>query len=230
MPNADAIKVLLAGRSGMYRLCQSILGNEPTAELLEQITSQSACQVFQLFTEGQETFTQATEALIEAANEWRTVGEPILAKISNNFTVLFVGPAMPEAPPWESYHLGAHHTLFEKITLEVRKAYVDQGFVPAAYPHIADDHIGIELDFLTRLAEKAEAAYEAGDVLIVMDTLKATEQFLHEHLGKWISRYADCINKSNQSYFYKEASVVLEAFLDIDRQALSELQSALVVD
>jgi TorA maturation chaperone TorD len=227
MSNTDAIRVLLAGRSSMYRLCQIVLGNEPSKEMLEQLVSDSAQQVFLLFDDGQEEFLKATQTLRVKSTEFLNGGEGALDKLIDAFTGLFVGPGMPEAPPWESYYLNTHHTLFEKTTLEVRIAYVDQGLLPAAYPHVADDHIGIELDFLARLAERAEASYEKGDTTAVKGALSASKAFIKEHLAKWVPDFMAMLAKTKHSDLYLETATLLVSFLSVDLEALNELQIAL---
>jgi TorA maturation chaperone TorD len=227
MPKADAIGVLLAGRSGVYRLCQSILGNEPSVELLEQLTSEPVSRVLQLFSDEQTEFKQAAQALVAQADEYMIESEASLDTLKSSFTQLFIGPGMTKAPPWESYYLGTHRALFEKVTLDVRKAYVEQGLLPAAYPHVADDHIGIELDFLARLAERAETLYENGDIVAAKGVLSASEAFVREHLAKWAPDFMAMVAKARQPGLYLKAAALLVAFLPVDLSALGELQTAL---
>jgi TorA maturation chaperone TorD len=227
MSDADAIHVLLAGRAGVYRLFQNILGNEPSTEMLEELGGESALKVFQLFADGQAEFGQAVDALITQARECRVGGEEALDKLDSSFTRLFVGPNVPEASPWESFYLGGDGTLFQRITLEVRNAYRVQGLLPAGYPSVADDHIAIELDYLAQLAQRAEASWAAGDSTATLNSLTASKDFLQEHLTKWASHFATEVATSRYAVFYREAAASMAAFLPIDQEALGELMGIL---
>lgn len=227
MPETDAIQVLLAGRSGVYRLLQNILGNEPTTEMLDQLCSDGTCEVFQLFGDEQTEYGKAVKSLILKANECKANGEKALYDLEAGFARLFVGPNPPEAAPWESFFLAGDGSLFHKTTLDVRNVYRVHGLLPASYPNVADDHIAIELDYMAQLAQRAENALTEGDTTAALEALEASDEFLREHLAKWVSLFTASIRKSKYSDFYLEAAVVLENFLPIDLSALIELRSAL---
>jgi TorA maturation chaperone TorD len=94
---------------------------------------------------------------------------------------LFVGPGRVEANPWESTYVSSDNTIFQKVTLEVRKAFVSQELLPAAYPNVADDHIALELDFMAALAGRADDAYRAADCQKFRTALEASRDFLDKH-------------------------------------------------
>jgi TorA maturation chaperone TorD len=227
MPEADAIQVLLAGRAGVYRVLQNVVGNEPTEEMLEQLSSESTREVFLLFGDKQTEYGKAVAALQHKAKKCKAGGSDALYALESGFARLFVGPNPPEAAPWESFYLSGESGLFHKITLEVRNVYRTQGLLPAAYPKVADDHLAIELDYLARLAERAEAFRASGDLEKVSSALNASEEFLQAHLIKWASKCADRIGVSKYADFYQEVAAVLVEFLPIDLAALDELKAEL---
>jgi TorA maturation chaperone TorD len=147
--------------------------------------------------------------------------------MGGGFTCLFVGPSMVEAPPWESYYLKPDRLLFQEATLEVRRAYAAQGFLPAAYPHVADDHIALELDFMARLAEKLAEGFDKGDSEAVSQYLAASDSFLQEHLLKWVPDFVKTLSQAKHNYFYKEAGALLDEFVKVDAEALEEIKSYL---
>lgn len=61
---------------------------------------------------------------------------------------MFIGPRELPAPPWESSYLNEDKLLFQEETLQVRMSYLKYNFIPKNYPHEADDHIALELDFM----------------------------------------------------------------------------------
>jgi TorA maturation chaperone TorD len=227
MLSDDNISILLAGRTGVYRTLQNILGNEPSKEMLEQLSAKATQSVFLLFDNEEDGFKPLLETLFSAAEECLNHGSEALDRLESGFTRLFVGPGAVEAPPWESFYVRGEKAIKQRTSLEVRKAYVAQGLIPAAYPSVADDHIAIELDFLTRLAQRASDAYAINDVPATLLAVDASEMFLREHLLKWVSAFASAVANARHASFYQETAAVLEAFLPIDLEALADLQNAL---
>jgi TorA maturation chaperone TorD len=225
-PVENSVSILLAGRAGVYRILQNILGNEPSEETLSQLEDTAARDVLSLFaTEGE--YGQILDALFTESAIRRLDGPDAIERLNNEFTALFVGPGKVEADPWESFYLSRDNTLFQSITLEVRKAYVAQGFIPQRYPNVADDHVALELDFMTRLAERLASAFETHDSRATADYRFASESFIREHLINWVPAFANALRKAKHARFYHKAGDLLEAFLPIDLRALSEIQEVL---
>jgi TorA maturation chaperone TorD len=222
-----SVSILLAGRAGVYRILQNLLGNEPSEEALQQLKSAAAHDVLSLFATEEGEYKQALDVLLAEAAVCCSGGAEAIERLSNGFTALFVGPGKVEADPWESFYLSRDNTLFQSITLEVRKAYVAQGLLPQAYPHVADDHVALELDFMARLAERLEDAFESNDSHKASEYLLASESFAREHLINWIPAFAEVLGKAQHSYFYREAGNLLVAFLPIDLQVLEEIRVVL---
>ncbi|MDR1014003.1 MAG: molecular chaperone TorD family protein [Coriobacteriales bacterium] len=229
MPDMDNVRVLLSARAGVYRTLQNALGNEPSREMLEQLTGDAAQGVLLLFDTGQKGYREAVESLLAVSAEHLEGGDEALSALEGRFTRLFVGPGGTEGNPWESFYLNTDKAIRQGVTLEVRKAYVAQGLIPQAYPSVSDDHMAIELDFLAKLAERAEEAWtddDAGKALDALDALDASEAFLRGHLMRWAGLFAAALGRAKHgASFYQELSEVLTAFVPIDLEALAEIQN-----
>lgn len=225
MSEIDNVRIVLSARAGVYRALQNALGNEPSAEMLEQLSGDAARSVFLLFDTGQGVYAKAVESLFTASAECLKGGEEALSSLEGRFTRLFVGPGGTEGNPWESFYLNTDKTIRQGVTLEVRRDYVAQGFIPRAYPCVSDDHIAIELDFLAKLAERAEAAWAAEDTAKALEALEASEAFLREHLAQWVGLFSLALGGAKHgAAFYQEAAGVLEAFIPIDLEVLADIQ------
>ena len=84
----------------------------------------------------------------------------------------------------------------------MREAYRAAGFLPASYPRVQDDFIGLELDFLAKLSDAALACWEAGDEILVDKRLRQSRNFLETHLLRWIDSLADTIAAEYGDLFY----------------------------
>lgn len=228
MSNKENIQVLLAARAGVYRTLQNVLGNEPSREMLEQLLGDATGHVFLLFDTGEDAYRQAVERLLAVCREHYEGGEEALSTLEGRFTRLFVGPGGTEGNPWESFYRNTDKAIRQGVTLEVRKAYVAEGFIPRAYPSVSDDHIAIELDFLAKLAERAEQAWTEDDAAQTLSVLEASERFQREHLLQWVSQFSSALAKAKHgASLYQEAAGVVEAFLPLDLEALSEIRGVL---
>ena len=135
---------------------------------------------------------------------------------------MFIGLDTPAAKPWESLHRSKSKRLFAELTLEVRDCYRAQGVVPAEYPHVADDHIALEADFLYVLGRRAlESEGEAR-----WASLAASADFLDEHLLKWVGDFAACATSYDPESLYAVAARLMDKVATRDREVLRE---ALVV-
>jgi TorA maturation chaperone TorD len=227
MPTKDDIQVLLAGRAGAYRVFQGIFGNEPSSDSLQSYTSQTVQDILRLFIFGNNPgYENSLDAFSQVVKD-ALKDDQAIERIEVGFTRLFVGPGTVEANPWESIYATNEKVLFQAVTLEVRKAYVAQGFIPNSYPHVADDHIALELDFMALLGERIAQAITQDDSEQALAILDASKEFLHNHLLRFVTDFSDAIKQAKHNYFYKEAGALLNEFLKVDAGALEEIKSYL---
>lgn len=84
--------------------------------------------------------------------------------------------------PYESVQRGEDGLVFDQETIEVRRYYGAMGFEA---PHLGsepDDHIGLEMDFLSKCLLKAADDFAAGQEMQAKQSLGVARQFCGEHL------------------------------------------------
>ena len=140
---------------------------------------------------------------------------------SGEYTTIFIGPGTCKAYPWESVHLSDIKALFQAELLPIRDAYRAAGFLPARYPHVQDDFIGLELDFLAKLADSALQACELGDDAAVRQRLAQSQAFLDEHLLRWIDSLAGAIEREYGNGFYARFTKLAALVSHRDRTVLA---------
>lgn len=213
--NSTAIQILGA-RYYVYLLLQSVFGANPTAEQREALVAPEAREAFVL-AGGSNNYTTAVEAFLSFTAEhddveaWR-----------NDYTRLFIGPGKLLAAPWESVYVNEEPLLLVESTIDVRKTYLDQGYAPKMFPHVADDHISLELDFMKRLSANACQALESGNRDSALDYLKASKAFLAEHLLKWVVHFSSDVVAGAPGYF-ELAARVLTTYVQNDESTIDSL-------
>ena len=239
----------LRARLFFYQLFQKYLGNEPVFELFEAGFAQECTSVLGDLAAFSPQFEKAQIAYGRLVDMWRDDPGGFLENAKREYMVMFIGPASLKAPPWESVYRSAEPLLFQKSTLEVRRAYQQEDYIPDGYPHVADDHIAYELDFMAKLAERIavvikvdpdfqpadhtldentnENEYDVLDAFISFklrpvfnDALLASSSFLEEHLLKWVPDYIKAAQYYEQFRIYPTLLEIMMSFLQIDKSVL----------
>ena len=107
------------------------------------------------------------------------------AGIRRDFNELYVGPHRVKVSPYESVHRSAEGLLFDAETLQVRDAYARFGLVAPRLNQEPDDHLGLELGFVSTLCVRALDAIEGEDRSALLVTLDGLVSFLEGHLLVW---------------------------------------------
>jgi len=149
--------------------------------------------------------------------------ERVQSDLHWEFTRLFIGPYELPAPPWESVFCNEDRLLFQEVTLEVRKAYLKYSLLPVEFGQEADDHLGLELDFMFRLTDLAIAEVTQEEPKDLYEILMDQKLFLEKHLLKWVPSLSEAIINNAKTEFYQGMANLLVGFLELDLRALQEL-------
>lgn len=244
--NADVLNM----RAFAYNWFQSVFGNQPTADSLAWLTDESTLSALEIFF--QDVPRQAEpdnpaacahtlgcaasqshfpdQAVADAFSYFGNLDseESSVEELADSYTRLFLGPGIVPLKHWESVYVRGDNALFQPSTLEVRRAYVECGYLHRGYPHVADDHIGIELDFMAALAGDIASCQESGNLKEAGRLVRASSGFLDLHLLRWAPAYEAAASHLEKRYdFWKHASTLLKSFLSTDRVLLGDLEEIL---
>ena len=119
-----------------------------------------------------------TKAGLEFLQKWgkNGISDEIYDKMRAEYTRLFIGLDKVKAPPWELVHLGKDRLIFQERTLEVRAWYKRFGLQAEKLHQEPDDHIGLELLFLSQLAALSIQALTEKDDARFAELLKAQRE------------------------------------------------------
>lgn len=125
----------------------------------------------------------------------------IIEETSYQYTKLFIGPPSPTAAPWETMYRGeegAEVTVaFGTPTFQMRQRLRDIGLELSNENNQYEDHIGIELLYLSELCRRlaqgdgsTPAAPQVDDASVVPVDAAAIAAFIEEHPLGWIDQLA----------------------------------------
>lgn len=209
----DECSLLLANRSFVYALLARAFAEEPDQLFCDIFCAPHAEEELSLVVDEHSSelegcWTRAVRAL-EAAG---------LAGIRHEYVRIFVGPGDLPARPWESTHVTGKSVLFQPEVLDVRAAYRAAGMAPMRLRAVSDDFIGLELDFMAKLA--ARACEEPG---CAAEALQHARAFLDEHLLRWLSPFADAVVEHYPESFYAPVARMAALFAQRDAAVLESM-------
>lgn len=219
---SDEIAIVLAGRSYTYQLLKQVFGHEPSVHLLKTVLNEFTWEVLELFLD-EECLVPYKELFAELNKAVLADSDATISRLKSEYVYLLIGPDKLPAPPWESVYVNKARVIFQESTLKVRKAYLEHQLLPAEYPHVADDHIAIELDFMAKLGKMCQDYFEAGDIPQTRKILTDQRDFLQNHLLVWIDEFAQQIQNSKTHHFYPPMASLTAQLLRTDLSIIEEL-------
>lgn len=197
---------ILTGELLVFTLLGRVLYRYPGEDeraLLQSLTEGDFFTNVPFGSEGAESQTGLT-----LLQKWAEGGlsDEVFASLQADYTRLFIGTGKLLAAPWGSVYLSKEHILFQKETLEVRDWYRRFGLEIEKKYTEPDDHIGLELGFIARLASLSLQALEANNRPDFESTLQAQYHFLSRHLLRWGPLWAEQVQKHAKTDFYRGVS------------------------
>lgn len=213
------IETLIEVRTFAYDLLRRVFLEEPTKEL----TAQFEDGIINFF-----PFKEEHPELkdgIGLVNKYFETFEmnKDFEKLHWDYTRMFIGPHELPVHIWESSYVNKYGLLFQEETLRVRRLYQSYGLETVQQGREADDHLGLELDFMYHLSELARISVKKEDMNELNKILNDQDYFLRIHLLNWTPDFRDKVLENAETDFYKGMARILNGFLEIDKSCLEEL-------
>jgi TorA maturation chaperone TorD len=151
---------------------------------------------------------EATRTGLQLLQDWGRQGlmDQAFDDLQGDYTRLFIGPGSVIAPPWESVYFSDEKLTFQEQTLEVRSWYRRFGLEAEKLHQEPDDHIALELLFLSHLASLGLQALEQQDTARFDELLTAQSEFYKKHPSKWVLKWSRLVETNARTDFYKGLS------------------------
>ena len=127
--------------------------------------------------------------------------------------------ALPVSP-YESVWTSPEHLMMQDARKAVVAAYAEAGFAKDTAFHLPEDHISIELDFVSRLLTRAADKLEAGAAVGAADEkahgqteLDQAARFIGKHLAAWTPLFCEDLERKASTAFYRGVAQMLRAFV-----------------
>lgn len=138
--------------------------------------------------------------------------------LADDYNRLFPSEGFPLAPLYESVYKDDRITETGKINNSVSEFYDSYGWISKFRGKKADDHLGIEILFLTRLIEK---------YLVIDDNVCQIEmrneilRFIDQHIMTWIPKWNEQMQEHATTLCYKGIGTLIYACIEDISSVLS---------
>lgn len=127
--------------------------------------------------------------------------ETLALELGVEYTRLFIGPPQPVVAPWETLHTGSE-TLYGVATVAMKRLLEENGLSLASDVHQLEDHVGVELLFLSYLVGQGE------------ETDGTVERFVHERLDTWLHSLLGGLKKHDRGGYYAALVKLVQLHID----------------
>lgn len=216
----EELALFMGQRADMYNMLSRAFMVEADDEFIQQLRSMH-------FPQG--TGNQAADgAYLRLYGYLRRPAESIIDDLAVDYARTFLGVGTMEsraAFPFESVYTSEKGLLMQEARDEVLAIYKSEQLAEALdNPYNeGEDHIALELLFMSLLARRTEEAFERGDEAAATDRLLTQRNFLHDHILNWALRWTADVPKYAQLPFYPAFAQLTAAYLTEDATVLKEL-------
>lgn len=215
------VQNLLELRVFAYDILRRTFLEEPSVELIEQF--QNGVVDHFPFKEEQSLLKEGTMLVHQYFDTFNIDSD--FEALHWDYTRMFIGPYELPAPLWESSYVNKDGLLFQEETLRVRRLFLENSFEPLQLGREADDHLGLELDYMYHLSHIAKDLAREGNVQQLNKILADQRYFLNEHLLNWTPMFRKNVVKHADTDFYKGMTNILVGFLTVDKTCLEEISN-----
>lgn len=140
---------------------------------------------------------------------------PGLLGASVEFAHLFIGPPSPAADPWETVNdpRNKKKVGYGRATVEMQKLLAEEGLKLQGEHNQFEDHMGVELLYLSVLCQKAADAFADGGEDAVRPIADKAAWFINAHPLSWIGRFRSNVDASRPNGYYSALLEYVEGVL-----------------
>lgn len=146
--------------------------------------------------------------------------------LAADYNRLFLGMGPQPVPPYESVYTSEEGLLMQDARDEVVRAYQAAGLEVGKDFGLPEDHLALELEFMASLAQRAAAAFEAGEAEQAWQLVADSRAFLTDHLAVWVPAFSADVAARARTTFYEGLAALAREQVAADAEVLVEVSAA----
>lgn len=204
MDNRDQNHNILKGYNLLLYFAGSMIMYEPNEECIVDFWQQGIITKLPV-SSSNPNFAKAASQLRDSCAD----KSDCLKKLQEDYRRLFEGEENPLVPPFESHY--KHDSYSGPKASPVSDFYDSYGWTSKYKGKIKDDHLGIELLFVTLLVEKYLVL---DDQVCVAEMRSEIRRFIDQHILSWIRHWNKKMQEFSNSLCYKGIATLIYACIE----------------
>jgi TorA maturation chaperone TorD len=151
----------------------------------------------------------------------------VILELAADYASLFLGIKGTPPHPSESAYMSAGHLIYQEQRDDVLGIYRDMGVDKVKEFTEPEDHVAVELSFMSYLIGRTVEEVEKGNLGEARRLMGIQGRFLDEHLLKWLHELAKDVEENADVDFYRGLAYLTDGFISLDGLSLKELASML---
>lgn len=145
-----------------------------------------------------------------------------IAELAADYAGLFLNAGSSPVYPYESVYTSPEQLLMQEARDKVRRIYAACGLTLSGDFHEPEDHIALEMEFMSHLCVRTTAASEEGNAETVRVYLHSQREFLEDHLLLWTPRFCEDLVRNATTDFYRALGYLVRDFLQLEEALIAE--------
>ena len=212
---------LLQNRWLSYMFLSAVYGAEPDVGLLAQLCGRLNGERFMHGAEGYDQFERLLRRIMDKPVE------EMATSLAVEYAGLFLNAGLTPVFPFESAYTSPGQLLMQTARDKVLTEYRKERLVLSPQFKEFEDHIAVEMEFMSYLCRKAAEAVEAEDYGKVQRYLQKQKQFVGEHLLNWVPQFCMDVERAARTDFYRSVAGITAGYLSSEMQTIDKLQDSL---
>ena len=209
-----------ASRRDFYRFLSRAYEIEPTDAYLDELAHAQLPVKLE-----NEDFAHGCQLLVKAMRTRDVFSRGLIAV---DYASLFIGVDGAQAPlPYESVQCDDSSMIMGESRDAVYKWYAGEGMRLGEDCKVPEDHLYLELQFMSIMAGRAADALQAGDWPRLDHLVGSMRGFLEEHLLRWAPTLCDQVAQLARTDFYRGIALMTKGFLTDEHDIYPYVQSQL---
>jgi anaerobic sulfite reductase subunit A len=152
--------------------------------------------------------------------------EDPLTDLAVDYARVFLGAGIFEgrvAYPYESVYTSSERLIMQEARDQVLAVYRAKGLDRISTFEVPEDHVSIELEFMSHLCRESREALAADDPARAVVSLREQKEFFEQHPGKWVPTFCSDIEGCATTDFYLAVAKITRGFLNMEHAIIDEL-------
>ena len=209
---------ILRDRRASYTFLSRVYREELSSALLSELANDEASTL------QEDTISEGHGILQEFARRLKGSDlKKVETELAAEYASLFLSAGRHPVFPYESVYTSEERLVMQEARDEVLSEYREEGLDRIEEFNEPEDHIAIELEFMSYLCQNTIESMEKGDKEGTLAYLKKQKDFLEKHLMVWAPDFCEDLEQATESDFYKGVAKVTKDYLGLEEETISEL-------